>query len=71
MEIINKKEDSTTFGNIYVGDVFKYKDNYYMRILSVRSSGAVYNAVDINSGVLAHIDLNVNVVNVPGAFNAK
>ena len=70
MKII-PKEDYIKFSDVYVGDVFRFKNRHYMRILSITCSGIIYNAVNLNSGELTHFELHVNVINVPGAFNAK
>lgn len=71
MEVVNKKEDFCCFGYISIGDVFSCKNIYYMRIRSVYCDGCLYNAVNLNSGELTHIDMDISVVNVPGKFYAK
>lgn len=70
MEVVNKKEDFCRFGDIYIGDVFSYKNTYYIRILSIDCSG-LYNAVNLNSGELIHIDTDTSVINVLGKFYAE
>lgn len=52
------------FETVEYGEVFKYKGNYYMRIMSF---GEV-NAVNIEDGAKNHFDANTEVEGVNGKF---
>lgn len=49
MKIENKIADNIDFEDIWVGDVFRYNEQIYMRTVNV---GAHYNAVNLESGIL-------------------
>ena len=48
MEIIRKDNKSMTFSDIGIGDIFQYKDSFFMKIAP--SSLHEFNAVDIVIG---------------------
>ena len=60
MEIIRKDNKSVTFSDITIGDVFEYKDAFYMKTATSSPSGL--NAVDILLGDLFKFSDDVEVI---------
>lgn len=54
MKIIDKLK-CETFRELNIGDVFKWGDNYYMRICNVTNAHGVFNAVSLVSAYACYL----------------
>ena len=69
----NNKDNKTEFKNLYPGDVFKYGDAYYMKVVEVTAVGMfvptwAVSAVELGTACLITINDHTLVEPVDGEF---
>ena len=55
MRIIEEPKKFTNFEELKLGDVFNYDEVWYLKIYAVRSEMSVFNAVELETGMLKYI----------------
>ena len=55
MRIIEEPKEFTNFEDLKLGDVFNYDGIWYMKIDTIKSEMSVFNAVELETGMLKYI----------------
>ena len=55
MRIIEEPKHFTNFDELKLGDVFNYDGVWYMKIDTIKSEMSVFNAVELETGILEDI----------------
>lgn len=55
MRIIEEPKKFSNFDDLKLGDVFNYDGVWYMKIDTIKSEMSVFNAVDLETGMLENI----------------
>ena len=55
MSIIEEPKKSSHFDDLKLGDVFNYDGVWYMKIDTIKSEMSVFNAVELETGMLEYI----------------
>ena len=55
MRIISEPKKLTNFEDLKLGDVFNYDGVWYMKIDTIKSEMSIFNAVELETGMLEYI----------------
>lgn len=65
---IEKNDEEVFFSSLDYGDVFKWCNGYYMKMVPSRANGALENAVALSTGKQLNFSDTVHVRAVNGKF---
>lgn len=68
MNVILSKEKTTPLAYLKAGDTFKYDGIYYMKVENKHRDKDLWNAVNLNSGILTVLLPSVNIEPIKGSF---